>query len=224
MNNITLGKVLKAMYKLSGKTLAQLSEETDLTVDNINNLFYARIQKPGLIGVNALVNAMGFSIQQLMAFLEEYPELADECDVTKLFKEYISAAEHTNSPAVPAKENVRKTKGTLSTEIELLNEEHEKQMDRFRAANLRHTDQLREQYNRQIEQMQTYRQQMEQRFDKSIVALKESHAQEIARMEKENTRQRRAGKVMAVALGIETGLILLLLILDMINRNIGWFR
>ena len=52
MNNLALGKTLKAMYKLSGKTLTQLSDETDLTVDTINNLFYARIQKPGLAGVN----------------------------------------------------------------------------------------------------------------------------------------------------------------------------
>ena len=63
MNNMALGKTLKAMYKLSGKTLTHLSDETDLTVDTINNLLYARIQKPGLAGVNALVKAMGFSIQ-----------------------------------------------------------------------------------------------------------------------------------------------------------------
>ena len=38
MNNIALGKTLKAMYKLSGKTLTQLSDESGLTLDTINNL------------------------------------------------------------------------------------------------------------------------------------------------------------------------------------------
>lgn len=75
MNNVLLGKTLKAMYKLSGKTLNQLSDETDLTVDTINNLFYARVQKPGLAGVQSLVEAMGFSMQQLLSFLDENPEL-----------------------------------------------------------------------------------------------------------------------------------------------------
>ena len=33
MNNLTLGKVLKAMYKLSGKTMMQLSDESGLTLE-----------------------------------------------------------------------------------------------------------------------------------------------------------------------------------------------
>ena len=224
MSNITLGKVLKAMYKLSGKTLTQLSEETDLTVDTINNLFYARIQKPGLIGVNALVNAMGFSIQQLMRFLEEHPELSEDCDVTAMFTNYISAAEYTNAPAAPAKRIVKDTKDKLPDEIVLLNEEHEKQLDRFRAAYQRHEEQLREQHDRQIDQIQAQTQRMEQHFDKSVNALKEAHAQEISRIEKESAHQRKIGKFLAIAVSVETGVILLLLILDMINRNIGWLR
>ena len=224
MNNLVLGKTLKAMYKLSGKTLTQLSDETDLTVDTINNLFYARIQKPGLIGVNALVNAMGFSIQQLMKFLEEHPELSEDCDVTALFTNYISAAEDTNAPAAPAKRIVKDTKSKLPDEIELLNEEHEKQLDRFRAANQRHVEQLQEQHDHQIAQMQAYEDQMQRHFDKSVIALKEDHARELERMEKENARQRKTGRLLAIAVSIETGLILLLLILDMIDRNIGWLK
>lgn len=224
MSNITLGKVLKAMYKLSGKTLTQLSDESGLTLDTINNLFYARIQKPGLIGVNALVNAMGFSIQQLMKFLEEHQELAEDCDVTALFTKYISSAEDTDAAVPAAKENVKAAKGKVSPEIELLNEEHEKQLDRFRAANQRHMEQLQEQHDHQIAQMQAYENQMQRHFDKSVIALKEDHARELERMEKENARQRKTGRLLAIVVSIETGLILLLLILDMIDRNIGWLR
>ena len=217
MNNLALGKTLKAMYKLSGKTLTQLSDETDLTVDTINNLFYARIQKPGLAGVNALVNAMGFSIQQLMTFLDENSNLSEDCDVTELFTKYISSAADTNAPVKPAKELVKGTKGNLSAEIELLNAEHEKQLDRFRAANQRHETQLQEQHDRQI-------QQMEQLFNKSIAEIRTAHAQEIEHMDKENARLQKTGKTLSIAVGIETALILLLLILDMLNRSIGWLR
>lgn len=217
MNNVILGKTIKAMYKLSGKTLTQLSDETGLTVDNINNLFYARIQKPGLSGVNTLVRAMGFSLQHLMTFLEENPDLTEDCDVTELFTTYISAASDTVASAAPAKEPVKPAKGSLAAEIELLNAEHEKQLDRFRTTHQRYAEQLQEQHKSQIEQM-------EQHFDKSITEIKSLHAQEIERMEKENARQRKIGKTLSIAIGIETALILLVLILDVLNRNVGWFR
>lgn len=224
MSNVTLGKVLKAMYKLSGKTLTQLSEQTDLTVDTINNLFYARVQKPGLAGVNALVNAMGFSIRELMSFLEEHPELPEDCDVTALFTQYIASAQDTNTPVPAAKDTVKTAKTKFSEEAEILNTEHEKQLDRFRDAYRRHEEQLREQHEHQIMQMQANEQHMEQHFDRSINALKEAHQQEIARLEKENERKEKGSRILSFALGIETALILLLLILDMLNRNVGWLR
>ena len=217
MNNMALGKTLKAMYKLSGKTLTQLSDETDLTVDTINNLLYARIQKPGLAGVNALVKAMGFSIQQLIVFLDENPDISEDCDVTDLFTKYISSAADANAPVKPAKEVVKDTKGNISAEIELLNAEHEKQLDRFRATHQRYVGQLQEQHDRQIGQM-------EQQFDKSTAEIKAVHAQEIEQLDKENARLRRTGKTLSIAVGIETALILLLLILDVFNRSVGWLR
>lgn len=217
MNNMALGKTLKAMYKLSGKTLTQLSDETDLTVDTINNLLYARIQKPGLAGVNALVKAMGFSIQQLIVFLDENPDISENSDVTDLFTKYISSAADANAPVKPAKEVVKDTKGNISAEIELLNAEHEKQLDRFRATHQRYVGQLQEQHDRQIGQM-------EQQFDKSTAEIKAVHAQEIEQLDKENARLRRTGRTLSIAVGIETALILLLLILDTLNRSAGWLR
>lgn len=224
MNNVTLGKVLKAMYKLSGKTLMQLSDETDLTVDNINNLFYARIQKPGLAGVNALVNAMGFSIQQLMTFMTEHPELPENCDVTELFTTTVAAAEDTNASAAPAKGPVKAAKADVPSEIELLNAEHEKQLDRFRATHQRYVEQLQQQHDKQIRQLQEHETQMEQHFDKSVLSLKEAHTQEIARLEKENARQRGVSRFLTVAVSILTGVLILLLLLDVLNRNVGWLR
>lgn len=217
MNNLALGKTLKAMYKMSGKTLTQLSDETDLTVDTINNLFYARIQKPGLAGVNALVKAMGYSIQQLIVFLDENPDISEDCDVTELFTKYISSAADANAPVKPAKEVVKDTKGNISAEIELLNAEHEKQLDRFRATHQRYVERLQEQYDRQIGQMG-------QQFDKSTAEIKAVHAQEIEHLDKENARLQRTGRTLSIAVGIETALILLLLILDALNRSVGWLR
>lgn len=114
MNNVLLGKTIKAMYKLSGKTLPQLSDETGLTIDTINNLFYARVQKPGLAGVQALVNAMGFSVHQLLTFMDEHPDLPEDCDVTELFTAYISSADPTDASVPPAKSAVSAAKGNLS--------------------------------------------------------------------------------------------------------------
>lgn len=224
MNNVTLGRALKAMYKLSGKTLPQLSEETGLTVDTINNLFYARIQKPGLAGVNALVHSMGFTLLQLMTFLDDNPDISDDCDVTDLFTKYISDAEDTNESAVHTSETADSTKNALPAEIELINEEHQRQLDRFRATHQRYSAQLQEQHDRQIEQMQEHTRQLEQHFDRSLLTLKETHAREIERMEKESRSQKRIIRILAIAAGIETISILMLLISDMIIRTVGWIR
>ena len=78
-------------------------------------------------------------------------------------------------------------------------------------------EQIQEQHKNQIEQM-------ERHFEKSLSELKSSHAQEIERLDKENTRLRKTGKTLSIAVGIETALILLLLILDVFNRSVGWFR
>lgn len=220
MNNVLLGRTLKAMYKLSGKTLPQLSDETGLTIDTINNLFYSRVQKPGLAGVQTLVNAMGFSMQQLLTFLDEHPDLPEDCDITELF----TSAADTQAPVSPAKSPVPAAKGGFSAEIELVNEAYEKQLDRFRATHQRYVEQLKEQHTRQIEQMQAHNRQMEQHFDHSVAELKNLHARETDRLENSNTRLRRAVRILVSAVVVENGLFLLLLILDMINRGIGWMR
>ena len=83
MGNVLLGKTCKAMYKLSGKTISQLSEETDLSVDTINNLFYARIQKPGFDGVTKFIRATGFHVRDMTNFLEMAEDLPETADITE---------------------------------------------------------------------------------------------------------------------------------------------
>ncbi len=100
MDNILLGKVVKAMYKLSGKTLQQLSDETGLTVDTINNLFYARLQKPGYFGVESFVKATGFTMMQLSGFLDVARTLPDTADMTEELTEYMMLQEETEHTAI----------------------------------------------------------------------------------------------------------------------------
>ena len=150
-------------------------------------------------------------------FLDENPDISEDCDVTDLFTKYISSAADANAPVKPAKEVVKDTKGNISAEIELLNTEHEKQLDRFRATHQRYVEQLQEQHDRQIGQM-------EQQFDKSTAEIKAVYAQEIEHLGKENARLQRTGRTLSIAVRIETALILLLLILDALNRSVGWLR
>lgn len=65
MSTTTLGKILKAMQKLSGLSVGDLADRSDLTIDTVNNLFYARVQKPGFSGICSLVESMGFSLALL---------------------------------------------------------------------------------------------------------------------------------------------------------------
>lgn len=189
MSNVLLGKTLKAMYKLSGKTLMQLSDETGLTVDTINNLFYARVQKPGLLGVSALVKAMGFSVQELMSFMEEKgSEISESTDVVELFTSYIFSAEDAIKPVIPTKEQIKsvditKAQAPCAYQLEQLNAQHEKQLDRYRSI-----------HNHYVEQMQ-------QHFDRSVADLKAAHEAEIRTL-------KRANMLLAVALA--AGILLLI--------------
>ena len=102
MNNVLLGKTIKAMYKLSGKTITQLADETDLSVDTINNLFYARLQKPSYLGVSEIVKATGYTVSDLSGFLEQAVNLPEDADITEEFTKYVNYAENIQK-------NVRET-------------------------------------------------------------------------------------------------------------------
>ncbi len=238
MNNVLLGKTLKVMYKMSGKTLNGLADETGLTVDTINNLFYARIQKPGFAGVCELTGAMGFSVKELVGFMDsiggsfnenmnisdkfnhylfertdgadtlqntaEYEEKTEARAVTEKNKAHgftgkndtqavtdnnnvqsvadkygtQSVTENNEARAVTEKNNTRAVSenrkvivqdtvfsyseeltnpesiiNNLSRQIELLNIEHEKQLDRFKNTHLGYVEQMKQQYREQTEEM-----------------------------------------------------------------------
>ncbi len=157
MNNVLLGKTVKAMYKLSGKTLSQLADETGLTVDTINNLFYARLQKPGFMGVCSLVKAMGCSVRDLTGFMEKAENLPAEADFTEEFTKYLATAEDTAQVVASAKE-VQDEPGLLQ-------------------------EQLCTQYRTQIEQQRLSYDRMQEHYSRSISEIKKSHAEELERQE-----------------------------------------
>lgn len=112
----------------------------------------------------------------------------------------------------------------MPSQIEYLTEEHAKELDRLRETHRHYEDQLKERYNGQIEQMQDHSRQMEQHFDHSVQELRTLHAQETERLDQQNMRLRRGVKTLVSIVVIENGIFLLLLILDVINRSIGWMR
>ena len=259
MDNVLLGKVLKAMYKLSGKTLAQLSDETGLTVDNINNLFYARVQKPGYIGVSAFCRAAGFTSAELAAFLEAADELPPDADITERFVEYLREAEENpaagfagsagaagsaakvagsataangiagsaNSAKGLVKTNalsagaasgaaMRTASSDLSAQLELLNTEHEKQLDRYRATHLYYVDQLKNQYEEQIDQLETSFARLKEHYDHSVGEIKKSQAAELDRVEAEVRALKRMNIFLTAALiAVAVGAVIIVSVIAM---------
>lgn len=175
MENVVLGKVLKAMQKLSGQSVAELAEKADLTIDTVNNLFYARVQKPGFVGVCRLAESMGYSISDLMVFLRD-PEIAkmDVQQVMELIAAYTNAGENNVQAAkdgedarkqavAAAKERILQPSNsstidydTLEQHNERQNELHEKQLDRFRNTHLTYVAQIKEQYEAQLQQAEEF--------------------------------------------------------------------
>lgn len=209
MNNVLLGKTIKAMYKLSGKTLTLLSEESGLTIDTINNLFYARIQKPGLIGVCELVKAMGFTVQELMTFLDENRSIGEDADITEAFTAYITSVRDTGAPAKDTKAPV---KATAAPERG------------GKAPDAAAEDRLRERYEAQISQMRESEERVEKHYAQSVADLKDAYLRESQRQDEQIRQLRRSGRTAKILLAVETALFLALVIFDSLNVNLGWFR
>lgn len=222
MNNVLLGKTIKAMYKLSGKTLTQLADETDLTIDTINNLFYARIQKPGFAGVNALVKASGFKISNFTEFLEMAEDLPEDTDITEAFTNYMTSAEDTVSSVkdtVPRTVSDTKTSGRnasgdspaiFSKELEALGNAYEKQIAELRTTHFQYVDSLRTQHKEQIEEMKSSAASLKAHYDHSVVEIKKTHAEEMARQDETIRQLKRTNLILFVAL--LAGLITLIVI------------
>lgn len=219
MQNILLGKVVKAMYKLSGKTLQQLADETGLTVDTLNNLFYARLQKPGFFGVEAVVEATGYTVEDLLGFMKIAETLPADADVTEAFAEYIFTAKETK-PVVDSAVNCGKhTDGSVSADsccmqIKTLNEEHEKELDRFRATHLHYVDELHARYQEQIRQMESSSQRIEEHYNRSIAEIKKSHDREVDDYQKEMKRAQSINRLLTVALiavALVAGIVILII-------------
>lgn len=204
MDVVLLGKTIKAMYKLSGKTLTQLSDETDLTVDTINNLFYARLQKPSYLGITALVKATGYTVGELSGFLEIADSLPHDADITDEFTKYLFSVKDTTPVAEVTKSCNANADHTDShdccMQVKELNEEHEKQLDRFRATHLHYVEQLQERYKEQIAQMTENEKSLRDHYDHSVAEIKKSHLQEMERQDKEIKVLKRFNMVLTFAL------------------------
>lgn len=223
MESALLGKVVKAMYKLSGKTLNQLSEETELTVDTINNVFYARLLKPGYFGVAAFVKATGYTMADLEGFMNYAKELPEDADITEEFTKYIFSVKEpvaTVDSTVAAELAPHRPQDDIMTyetyclEIKKLNEQHEKQLDRFRATHLHYVDQINERYQEQIGQMDESYRRLKEHYDHSVGEIKKSHAEELERQTEEiNSLKKMIHRMIPVLIAESVAVILLAVIM-----------
>lgn len=218
MDTVLLGKTIKAMYKLSGKTLTQLSEETDLTVDTINNLFYARLQKPSYLGITALVKATGYSVAELSGFLEIADTLPQEADITDEFTKYLFSVKDTIPTAGITKSCTANADNTGAHEccmqVKELNEQHEKQLDRFRATHLLYVDQLHERYKEQIAQMEENTRKLKEHYDHSVDEIKKSHLRETERQDRDIRALKHMNMILTLALiVVAVGAVIIALII-----------
>lgn len=213
MNNILLGKTIKAMYKLSGKTLSRISEETDLTVDTINNLFYARIQKPSLGGVEMLVKDLGFTMQDLLGFLDANPNLPESADVTDLFTKYHQSV----CDAVPAASSAISAAPSADTKSlspdTMLRSDHEKAIEL-----------LRESHKEQVLLLQESADRSSKQYESTISSISSFFESSRERLEGDLKRLRKLYRVSALLFAVGSVIILLLLCIDFLNRSVGWLR
>lgn len=204
MNNVLLGKSIKAMYKLSGKSINQIAEDAGITTDTLNNLFYARLQKPGFFGVYAVIEATGYTVNDLFGFMEEAENLPEDADITEAFTNYIFKEREKGETVGSANACVKSTVGTVEnsccSQIKTMNEEHERQLDRYRATHLHYVDELHKRYKEQIKQMEGAAQQLKAHYDHSVGEIKKSHERELEGFKGEIRRAQSVNRWLTIAL------------------------
>lgn len=222
-NNVELGLVLKAMYKLSGMTVGALSEKTGITVDTLNNLFYGRVQKPGFFGVVTLVETMGYRVEDLLKVLREY-DVKDmpQNTLTEILSglDKQAGGEKKEPAAIPAAGSKKETAislESLEAQRKELNEEHERQLDRFKATHTRYTDELKQQYHESLEMIRAGHAETVAKLQTELDDVKQNSTREIQRLQKRNAR-------LVWALIAETALVVGTFIADLLNHQIGWLR
>lgn len=240
MDNVVLGKLLKAMQKMSGKSITVLSDESGLTVDTINNLFYARIQKPGFEGVCSLSEVMGFPVEKLLEYLKNN-ELED-MEVAQITEFLAEAAEDGAEKKAVSAVSAKKNAGTAKADLASLEEAHEKEIERLRSGYARSVENLREQREESLRQMKESYAGLERTLDSQIALLKEERQKDfqfyekslndaekrytdvIGKLEKTVESQRRTIRRCITALILIFVCIIILLTVDKLCSDIGWFR
>lgn len=222
-NNVELGLVLKAMYKLSGMTVGALSEKSGITVDTLNNLFYGRVQKPGFFGVVTLVETMGYRVEDLLKILREYDvkELPQNTLTEILTSLDRQTQEDANMPmarpAVSPKKETPISLESLEAQRRELNEEHERQLDRFKATHAKHSEEMKQQYHESLELIRAGHAETVAKLETELNDVKQNSTREIQRLQKRNAR-------LVWALIAETALMVGTFMADLLNHQIGWFR
>ena len=162
------------------------------------------MQKPSYLGITALVKATGYTVAELSGFLEMAESLSPEADITDEFTKYLFSVKDITPVAEIAKNCTANADNTEPHEccmqVKELNEEHEKQLDRFRATHLHYVEQLQERYKDQIAQMTENAKNLKEHYDHSVGEIKKSHLQEMERQDREIRTLKRLNMVLTLAL------------------------
>ena len=216
MDNVLLGKAVKAMYKVSGKTLPQLADETGLTLDIINNFFYARVQKPSYLGVASLVHATGYTMTDLDGFMVYAKELPESADMVEEFTKYMMSEDNASRYSIAARRSVQsvetdeESNRNMAYQIQVLNEQHERQLDRFRSTHVNYVEQLKESYQEQINQLTLNNTKLKEHYDHSVSEIKKSHERELLHEADEIKHARRINLVLTICIIAESLVMFLL--------------
>lgn len=210
MDNILLGKAVKAMYKLSGKTLPQLADETGLSLDIINNFFYARVQKPSYLGVASLVRATGYTMSELDGFMAYARELPEQADFVEEFTKYLLVEKNEAGNGEKVKTIMKSSdveeddNRSMVLQIQMLNEQHEHELDRFRSTHVNYVEQLKESYQEQISQLSESKVKLKEHYDHSVSEIKKSHERELAHETDELKHARKMNLVLTACIVAES--------------------
>lgn len=244
------GAILKKWIKESGFTYHQIAEMTGIPYDTLNNSLQGRVQDLSLERAFKVAVCTGHSTCEYIKLMLQDEDIdfrhrvhvlrdvpmeralfvdhPDDCCASIPKETAISLVPPPQEiPAIPAVVSDSPAFGLDERAMEAI------RMDRERHD--RYTECLVEQYKDQIQQLKDSREitishyeerisLLIQEHEKRVTDIKEAHARATAFLKDEHKRLEKWVIILGVALGVETAAVIVIFMVDALNRNVGWFR
>lgn len=216
--------ILKSWVKDSNLSYRQLDELTQIPYDTITNYMTGRVQDLKLEIIFKICVATGHSICEFISLMLDGIEInfADQL-ITEPPAAHEEITELPDAPPPPP-EMPSITIHDLPESLQQIHQEHESQLNRFRAVHMHYVGQLQEYHSRSLTRYEKQIDVINAEHAKHIESMECAHEKALHLLENQVTHFRRRSWWLGGLLALETVCIIALFVVDAVTPGLGWLH